>query len=121
MFHSKAEHTIDGQRYALEMQTVHVPKDAAAAKAAGFIASALGIIFDPVHYDMSITAAEVAKIDKFFDSLHFDGPWHQKSHKIREMAYGDLFSVLDTGNRWVYKGSLTRPPCDHHIYWNVLR
>lgn len=70
---------------------------------------------------MSITAAEIAKIDNFFDSLNFGGPWHSKSTKIRQMAYGELFSVLDTKNRWVYKGSLTTPPCDHHVYWNVLR
>jgi len=103
------------------MHTIHQPRDKEKANAAGFVASALGVIFDPVHYDMSITAADISKIDKFFDSLNFGGPWHDKSKKIREMAYGELFSVLDTNNRWVYKGSLTTPPCDHHVYWNVLR
>lgn len=51
------------------MHTVHQPRDKELARQAGFVASALGVIFDPVHYDMSITAAEIAKIDNFFDSL----------------------------------------------------
>ena len=29
--------------------------------------------------------------------------------------------MVDTDNRWVYKGSVTTPPCDTIVYWNVLR
>ena len=29
--------------------------------------------------------------------------------------------MVDTANRWVYKGSVTTPPCDTLVYWNVLR
>jgi carbonic anhydrase len=24
-------------------------------------------------------------------------------------------------DRWIYKGSVTTPPCDKFVYWNVLR
>jgi hypothetical protein len=27
----------------------------------------------------------------------------------------------DMDNRWVYKGSVTTPPCDTFVYWNVVR
>ena len=29
--------------------------------------------------------------------------------------------MVDTDNRWVYKGSVTTPPCDYYVYWNVVR
>lgn len=28
---------------------------------------------------------------------------------------------IDWGNRYAYKGSLTTPPCNQFIYWNVIR
>ena len=36
------------------------------------------------------------------------------------ILYGDLMDIVDTNNRWVYKGSVTTPPCDRYVYWNVL-
>jgi len=27
---------------------------------------------------------------------------------------------VDTSNRWVYKGSVTTPPCAKTVYWNVV-
>lgn len=29
--------------------------------------------------------------------------------------------MVDTRNRWVYKGSVTTPPCATIVYWNVVR
>ena len=29
--------------------------------------------------------------------------------------------MVDTDNRWIYKGSVTTPPCDTFVYWNVLQ
>jgi hypothetical protein len=29
--------------------------------------------------------------------------------------------MVDMDNRWVYKGSVTTPPCDTYVYWNVLQ
>jgi hypothetical protein len=37
------------------------------------------------------------------------------------VPYGDLMMMVDTDNRWIYKGSVTTPPCDTFVYWNVLQ
>jgi len=29
--------------------------------------------------------------------------------------------LVDMNNRWVYKGTVTNPPCARLVYWNVLR
>ena len=36
------------------------------------------------------------------------------------IVYGDLMKLVDSQNRWVYKGSVTTPPCGRFVYWNVL-
>lgn len=95
------------------MHTVHFPKE----KESGIIAAALGIIFDTENYDPSVTDAQRDTIDKFFESLLL-GDLHDPDSK--EVAYGELIDALDTDNRWVYKGSVTTPPCDTIVYWNVL-
>lgn len=30
-------------------------------------------------------------------------------------------NILDYDNRWIYKGSMTIPPCEEFVYWNVLQ
>jgi carbonic anhydrase len=37
-----------------------------------------------------------------------------------EIPFGELMATLDTNNRWVYRGSLTTPPCSKTIYFNIL-
>jgi carbonic anhydrase len=36
------------------------------------------------------------------------------------IIYGDLMKLVDSQNRWIYKGSVTTPPCGRFVYWNVL-
>ena len=55
--HSPSEHSVNGQLYDLEMHTVHyVPKD---VEKNGYVAAAVGIIFDTTNYDKSVSAETV--------------------------------------------------------------
>jgi hypothetical protein len=40
---------------------------------------------------------------------------------VPEVPYGKLLNMVDMQNRWVYRGSVTTPPCATSVYWNVLR
>ena len=116
-FHSGSEHTIEGKRFDLEMHTVHYPKRAGVN---GFIAAAVGIIFDVNDYTSSLTKAEEMLIDQFFDSLKWSKMGSSFTASIDYVIYGDLMEMVDSRNRWTYSGSVTTPPCDTAVYWNVL-
>jgi carbonic anhydrase len=42
------------------------------------------------------------------------------SPTVDMVTYGSLMEMVDFNNRWVYKGSVTTPPCATFVYWNVL-
>jgi hypothetical protein len=71
-------------------------------------------------YTVNLTWTEQAVVDNFFESLK----WRDLSGTdpvVDLIAYGDLMRLVDFDNRWIYKGSLTTPPCSKFVYWNVLR
>ena len=37
-----------------------------------------------------------------------------------DINFGDLMDVVDFENRYTYTGSLTIPPCERYVHWNVL-
>lgn len=100
----------------MEMHTVHYPKVGTGKN--GFIAAAVGIIFDTKNYDKDVTADQVATIDAFFDSLSMDKMSATKTPN-KHVLYGQLLHAVDSSQRWVYKGSVTTPPCATLVYWNV--
>ena len=61
----------------------------------------------------------IKTIDDFFDSLQWTQ--FQANPIVPEIPYGKLMMMADMDNRWVYKGSVTTPPCDTYVYWNVVR
>jgi hypothetical protein len=95
------------------MHTVHFPSNSSA----GIVASAVGIIFDTKRFDPTVSTQTVGIIDRFFDSLRLD---QINDPTVNEIPFGELMAQIDTNNRWVYKGSLTTPPCTKLIYWNVV-
>jgi carbonic anhydrase len=116
-FHAGSEHTVDGKRFDLEMHTVHYPK--AGNKANGFIAAAMGIIFSVEEYTANLTWSEQRIVDTFFDSLQWDD-LTETGPTVDLITYGNLMELVDNKNRWIYKGSVTTPPCATYVYWNVL-
>lgn len=115
------------------MHTVHLPpKDSrrlaedSEDKGDGIkiFASALGVIFDRVNYDQSVTADERLVIDKFFDALVLDSASTEKNDeghdilkKDSEIPYSQMLATVNFANRWVYSGSLTTPPCSQGVYF----
>lgn len=96
------------------MHTVHFPKEAEN----GFIAAAVGIMFSVNENTAQLTTAQEEVIDAFFEGLKWDD---ESGSAVSDMIlYGDLMEMVDSNNRWMYKGSVTTPPCDTFVYWNVL-
>jgi len=122
-FHHQSEHTVDGEHMDLEMHTVHYPNEAKN----GVIASAMGLMFDTDTNKQTrkFEDWEVGTIDAFFTSLSWDSCKSSSdcsdSVIVEKVSYGDLMMMVDTNNRWTYRGSVTTPPCAQNVYWNVLQ
>ena len=95
------------------MHTVHLAEDVIS----GFEYAAVGIIFSVSEYTAKLSTAEQKIIDTFFDTLDLS----KTDDPVQSLiTYGDLMNMVDTDNRYVYKGSVTTPPCAQSVYWNVL-
>lgn len=116
------------------MHTVHYTPGTAATPSVPFAdqdggigAAAVGIIFSVADYTAKLSWAEQQIIDTFFDSLLLDNTGTESTttagtytHPIDMALYGNLMQMVDNNNRWVYKGSVTTPPCARFVYWNVM-
>jgi hypothetical protein len=106
------------------MHTVHLANDGRAA-GSEFFAAAVGIMFSTDKYTADLTAAQQQVIDAFFDGLKWsndavpDGDG-KSAWDVDMVLYGNLMEMVDSNNRWIYKGSVTTPPCARFVYWNVL-
>lgn len=81
----------------------------------------MGIIFDsrPEKVTAKLSDPEVAIIDMFFDTMKWTDV-DTAEPVVDYNAYGALMEMVDFRNRWVYKGSVTTPPCARLVYWNVI-
>jgi carbonic anhydrase len=87
----------------------------------GFPDAALSIFFSVENYNAKTTPEEIAIIDNFFDTLQFKTDTSaSQSWSSTSIPYANLINLMDWNNRWVYKGSVTTPPCETMVYWNVL-
>ena len=141
VFKTGSEHTLEGKWYDLELQIVHVPhveteeenkKAGGSAKQCGqrrlaeassasgddsedFKSAFISILFSISDYDeVSLDIKE--RFINFFNDLHFE----RENPVIDKVQFGELMQQIDMSNRWIYKGSRTKPPCDKYVYWNVI-
>ena len=98
------------------MHTVHLPVGGAKNS---IKYAALGIMFSVNEHTAMADQWQIDLIDEFFDSLQ----WNETASDptVPMASYGKLMMMVDTRNRWVYKGSVTTPPCATTVYWNVVR
>ena len=118
-FHHPSEHSVDGKLHDLEVHTVHLPPDGAKNDVKY---AALGVMFSVNDADTPWDQLEEWQrqtIDRFLGSLRWDVT--QGSVRVPLVPYGDFMNMVDKTERWVYKGSVTTPPCDTFVYWNVVR
>lgn len=79
---------------------------------------AIGLLFSVDSYSISVISTKLVEaIDQFFDSLQWDA--ETGAPIVPYIPYGKLMSMVDMNNRWIYKGSVTTPPCDSFVYWNI--
>ena len=82
------------------MQTIHKAENSIN----GFGYAAVGILFSVNEYTAKLTHAEQKIIDTFFDSIDFT----KTNDPVQSLiTFGDLMNMVDTDNRYVYKGSKT--------------
>lgn len=107
-WHSPSDHTINGQRFPLELHLVHRSADGALA--------VIGILYqlgapDSFYYQLKRQLGDMAK-----DRCSFG---EEESHE--GVALIHLRSLQKrTGSYFRYTGSLTVPPCTENVVWSVL-
>lgn len=114
------------------MHTVHLAQENGAdgKPKGGFPYAAVGIMFSINDFTARLSWAEQRIVDTFFDNLSWEEgikadyddkkDKHKSKMEVDWIAYADLLSLVDTENRWVYRGSVTTPPCAENVYWNVM-
>ena len=102
-FHAPSEHTVDGERFPMEMHFVHQATDGALA--------VLGVLIDEGAYNPGITPLWA----------HLpQGPGTETTIEIPPGFADFIFPDVGTGF-YHYGGSLTTPPCSEGVKWYVRK
>jgi carbonic anhydrase len=94
------------------MQTIHYPDDASG----NIKGASVSVLFDTKAWH-NYTEEEEETIDAFFESLvledleRFDENNNPRDAFSFEVFFSTVTQLVQDYNRWVYKGSLTMPPC----------
>ncbi len=102
-FHAPSEHTVDGERFPMEMHFVHQATDGALA--------VVGVLIDEGAYNPGITPLWA----------HLpQGPGTETTIEIPPGFADFIFPDVGTGF-YHYGGSLTTPPCSEGVKWYVRK
>ena len=119
LFRSPSEHTINGHHMDLEMQIIHkaenyedIKDDEEDLKYAG-----IAILFSVEEFN-EIDETKNKTFQDYFRNFEFD---NTEDKEVPFIAFGDVMEAVDYLDRWTYKGSLSEPPCEQYVYWNVVR
>ncbi|KNA04143.1 hypothetical protein SOVF_202430 [Spinacia oleracea] len=105
-WHTPSEHRLNGVQYAAELHQVHAADDGKRA--------VVGVFFkygkpDPVLTMLKPELDELAK-----------EPCQRKERKVDIPMFDSSFLKRWPRKYYRYPGSLTTPPCDENVIWNVL-
>jgi carbonic anhydrase len=104
----------------MELHAIHTAVEPVGTDNNGYIAAVLGIFFDTdPEIAKDFDENEIRIIDDFIESMRWDVT--TGSSPKHEIKIGDFLNIVDTRNRWTYRGSLTTPPCTNSIQWNVMQ
>jgi carbonic anhydrase len=116
VFKSPSEHTINGHHLDLEMQVYHKAKGWEEGDDIKY--GVMAVFFSVEEFDKSIDEASNKTMQDFFRQLKFE----DHEDKIApSLLIGDVMNALEYEDRWTYKGSVSEPPCEQYVYWNLLR
>ena len=76
----------------------------------------ISILFSVKDYNKEIDPELKEAFIKFFTDLKLE----EDDPIIYRVSFGKLMEKIDLSNRWVYKGTMTTPPCERFAYWNVI-
>ena len=73
---------------------------------------AVSIFFSTDKFDQ-ISDENKAIVNNFFSNI--------LSNEKSDVNLDGLMEIVDWNNRWIYKGSMTTPPCEQFVYWNIIK
>ncbi|KAH8288926.1 hypothetical protein KR054_012085 [Drosophila jambulina] len=115
-----SEHVLDGRRYDLEMHIVHRNNKYLTLREAethndGI--AVLAVLFKVVRTGPAFYQPGLSEI---FSSLLHLGNFNSSYTLPEQLSLGSLLGLLDRGDFFTYKGSLTTPRCSPAVQWHVF-
>ena len=80
-----------------------------------FDSAIISLLFSVKAYDEA-TDLEKETINQFWQDLYLN----EKDPTVESVYFGKLMEMAGMNERWIYKGSMTFPPCNQFVFWNII-